>query len=390
MEVDAAQGGKRDPFLEKCARFTEITGTNNALAMLYLQDRGWDLERSISDYFNDQGRNKKRPREILIDLTGTDEKLPLTESALTADSHPPSPSPPADYEQRVFNVLSWNIEGLNRFNLINRTNAVISCIRSDWPHIVCLQEVVPETLELFKSSLKESYHTFGATDDPFADCAHYFVAILVRRHNAIELDSRSFTVYPFPGSQMARHLLSVDIILHPSRLHSKPGNSQPTQSDQNGKNLRVRIYTSHLESCYEGMTERKSQLQCAWKKMKEIKNSSSSSYLNSTSPNAAIFCGDLNLRDNEVTQLGGVPTGIVDVWEATGSRTELHATWNPRLNLNAAGLSKSRRAFRYDRMYLSGECLKPVDFGFRGLEKVRNTSCHPSDHWGILGRFAVT
>lgn len=47
---------------ERCRKFAEVTDTNEALAQFYLQDRNWNLERSIQEYYEDLAeRNRGEP-----------------------------------------------------------------------------------------------------------------------------------------------------------------------------------------------------------------------------------------------------------------------------------------------------------------------------------------
>ena len=39
-----------------------------------------------------------------------------------------------------------------------------------------------------------------------------------------------------------------------------------------------------------------------------------------------IYAGDLNLRDEEVRRIGGLPVRVMDVWEELGSRHEVKFT----------------------------------------------------------------
>ncbi|VDQ12900.1 unnamed protein product [Trichobilharzia regenti] len=179
---------------------------------------------------------------------------------------------------------------------------------------------------------------------------------------------------------MDRHLFSID--LHLSNF-----------SDQFNSELYLRIFTSHLESCAEYSTERVDQLKLVWDAMSSyVKSDETES--NSKVTRASVFCGDLNLRDAEVTMLGGLPEGIVDVWEKCGRLPELRTTWDPMRNSNARsqfkGIPRPHLTFRYDRMYVMGSILEPVDFGFRGIEKVKRSAYFASDHWGILSRFLLS
>lgn len=38
----------------RCQQFAEITGTDSALAMFYLQDREWNLDRAVNAFFEEQ------------------------------------------------------------------------------------------------------------------------------------------------------------------------------------------------------------------------------------------------------------------------------------------------------------------------------------------------
>lgn len=373
LDVDSHMG-----YLDRCNRFTEITGTNNALAMMYLQDRQWNLEKAVSDYYSQNTGHRKTESKstLFIDLTEPADLFPENTQSL-------------EYETpKVLTILSWNIDGLDSTNFRDRTLAVISCIRTEQPHVVCLQEVVPASLQLFHSLLENEYHIFSASDDQFTECIHYFVAILIKKHASLLVDMNSFSVTPFPSSTMGRQLVSVDLMLDISRWDDEEsacsGSIPPT---------RLRFHTAHLESCPTGASERKNQLRTIWSKMNTL--ASASSAAGSRRPESIVFCGDLNLRDSEIAELGGVPTGIQDVWEATGSRPELRWTWDPIRNSNAGRHIHSitrklkPKPCRFDRMYWSGARLRAVDFGLRGLGKLPRGISFPSDHWAILGRFVI-
>ncbi|KAA0199878.1 Traf and tnf receptor associated protein [Fasciolopsis buskii] len=372
--TSSSSDSKRDrDYLSLCSKFAEITSTNNALAMAFLQDRDWDLEKSLSDYFAEQGTEQRLASINIVDLTeNSNEGAPMATGLNTV-------------ECVVFNVLSWNIDGLDSSNLVSRTNQVASILKSEPFHVACFQEVTMATLTMLRTQLEREYLIFSPTDLPFSDCIHYFVAIMIRRHPAIEVERDSFYVHSFPNSSMGRHLVSVGLNIQTAEW---------TGQETLPPTIFVRIFTSHLESCRDSAAERKNQISYCWSRMKHFGTPSQNA--SNEQHRASIFCGDLNLRDNEVKELGGVPSGITDVWLATGSRPELHGTWDPRRNTNASRLvgggpkrCGSSSVFRYDRMYVHGTCLRPVDFGLRGLEKVPGAACFPSDHWGILGRFQL-
>ena len=115
-----------------------------------------------------------------------------------------------------------------------------------------------------------------------------------------------------------------------------------------------------------------------------------------------ILGGDLNMRDKEVTSVGGLPVGARDVWEQLGSRPEvinrftsnvtksnvlqLKWTWDLTRNTNLEWAGKWKPRCRFDRVYVrpsgSGN-MRADQFGLLGLEKVEGTQSFPSDHWGV-------
>ena len=51
-EEDDANLPSREECETRCQTFAEVTGTDSALAMFYLQDRDWDLQVSLYYNFN--------------------------------------------------------------------------------------------------------------------------------------------------------------------------------------------------------------------------------------------------------------------------------------------------------------------------------------------------
>merc|ERR1712198_709827 len=104
-----------------------------------------------------------------------------------------------------------------------------------------------------------------------------------------------------------------------------------------------------------------------------------------------VFGGDLNLRDKEVDELGGIPEGILDVWEVTGKRPEAKYTWDLTRNDNLLWEGKFKPRCRFDRIFMRHskpkQQLKPVYFELVGLERLKNCRRFVSDHWGLLAHF---
>ena len=72
---------------------------------------------------------------------------------------------------------------------------------------------------------------------------------------------------------------------------------------------------THLESTAEHADERMRQLEKCFDIMTKRPED-----------RTVILGGDLNMRDKEVTSVGGLPAGAMDVWEQLGSRQEVRRT----------------------------------------------------------------
>ncbi|KAL5106237.1 Tyrosyl-DNA phosphodiesterase 2 [Taenia crassiceps] len=390
MEVDSPDDlPSEEECLRLCESFSRHTNTDNALAMMILQQVSWDLEAAVQRFHeltgDSVGRSSSKPQSWpsapIIDLTSdSDESVVIREEEDMEEEL-------ADKQHaHLFRLLSWNIDGLSVPSRNFRTSAVVALIRNEKFHVVCLQEVVRESLVYIKEQLSSLYEVFHPQDTQKRD---YFPIICVLKHTGLVILPNTFKVIRFSGSVMQRILLSLDLVLDvPRLLRTNPRAKQWKQTP-----LRVRLWTSHLESCNQFVEERKNQLKRTWEAMQDAIRPGSSS---TDAPLCGIFCGDLNIRDKEIRELGGLPEGMVDVWQVCGARREAKATWDPRRNPNlqldhpqsSGPLSRPpAEGMRFDRMHVLGHGLHPVDFELRGLERVPGHSHFPSDHWAILGHF---
>ncbi len=108
---------------------------------------------------------------------------------------------------------------------------------------------------------------------------------------------------------------------------------------------------------------------------------------------AVILGGDLNIRDYEIASIGGLPTGVEDAWEKTGSDYSKKFTWDVSENDNLDWEYSHKPKLRFDRvLYKSGEKEKMEAKNFELIGKRRMECCERfvSDHWGILCEFSVT
>ncbi|KAM7536537.1 hypothetical protein Aperf_G00000085421 [Anoplocephala perfoliata] len=405
----------------RCETFASITNTDNALAMMYLQETAWNLEvgaLALSDYFGSTESTSQRPSEgqsqpgrgsrgrgsrqksilefvstqPVIDLTVSDKEDEEMVSVDGDTSHGGDFATTDLQHAHLFRLLSWNIDGLSSSSVGFRTPEVINLIHSEKFHVVCLQEVIPNTLTLIIEQLGTLYNVFRPPD---YQTRGYFPVICVLKHPGLSYVANTFKMTKFSGSVMDRIMLSLDVVLDAPLLLS----TNPRAGQWVGQPIRIRILTSHLESCFSFAQERKSQLSYIWNAMQTAVQQFTSD-LAADTPFCAILCGDLNVRDKEVSELGGLPAGMVDIWEVCGARREAKNTWDPRRNPNihldnpGPGSRKPNSGFRFDRMMLLssnrtriGAGIRPVDFELRGLERVPGRSHFPSDHWAILGHF---
>ncbi|KAK3576020.1 hypothetical protein CHS0354_014861 [Potamilus streckersoni] len=324
----------------RCQKFAEITGTDTALAMFFLQDRDWDLDRSLNSYFQERDGHSFSAKDVK-----------LKPENVGADRIKKSYNSATDPEPFRIRVMSWNIDGLDPKNKRSRVEGVCDKINKEKPHVVLLQEVVMETQKILEEKCPLYDLVPGGEKE-------YYTAILLQRNFATVEDA---IVMPFYSSMMLRNLLTVKCTV---------------------KGIKFDILTSHLESTREHGKERKNQLKIAFESVKRA-----------DADRTVIFGGDLNLRDNELSEIGGMPENVYDVWEVTGKRPEAKFTWDMARNDNMEYSSKFKPKCRFDRLYIRYSkpkaLVQPVYFELVGLERLQSCQRFPSDHWGLLGHFNV-
>lgn len=251
-------------------------------------------------------------------------------------------------------LLSWNIDGLDRRNLQERTNAVCDFIMDRKPHVVYLQEVVPPTRVTIVGRLNDAYDCFSVVNPP----AHYYPAILVRKSSMEVHSGLEYNV--FPTTIMGRHLLKLVVKFCGLEIH---------------------LMTSHLESMKDNAAERKKQLREAFGIMAELQK---------TKKAISVFGGDLNVEGNEVNSVG-LPENTVDLWQACGSDKEHQFTWDVSENDNLDWPYPNKPRLRFDRLYLcpSDGALRPKSFSLVGKERLASCGRFPSDHWGLWTELEV-
>ncbi|OXB66145.1 hypothetical protein ASZ78_004004 [Callipepla squamata] len=309
-----------------CSEFVAVAGGDEAVASGFLEGSGWRLEGSSEASAALRG----------IDLT-SDE---------TASNSSGAGSKQQD-DDSSFSLITWNIDGLDMGNLQERARGVCSYLALYSPDVVFLQEVIPPYLCILQR------RAGGYTIIP-GNVDGYFTAMLLKKQRVKVLKQE---IIRFPTTSMMRNLLVVHVNISGNELC---------------------LMTSHLESTKDHSKERVKQLQIVLNKMQEESESTT-----------VIFGGDTNLRDSEVTKLGGLPKNITDIWEFLGKPQHCRYTWDMSSNTNLRIESKCK--LRFDRLYFrpaEGGHVIPRSMDLIGLEKL-DCGRFPSDHWGLLCHFDI-
>lgn len=325
-------------------QFTQVTQTDEALAQFYLQDRNWDVEASITAFLernNGEKEKEERPRKRV--------KLNVSDSLKNFIKEQIDPIKKELPDKITF--ISWNIDGLDDKNIVQRTLEVVKTIQKRKVDIVFLQEIVPQTYDILKSKLSSEYLLTEKKTT-------YFTVVLLKRST---LNLESVAIKPFENSSMCRDLTIVNATL------------------QNG--IKFVLINTHLESTKDFAEPRMKQLEEAFKIAKDENENST-----------VILAGDMNARDTEVKKVG-IPDGIEDLWISLGERKECQYTWDTLRNNNLHINGKFKPRCRFDRVYFRPSTMKKITaehFGLCGIEKVQGTQCFPSDHWGIYCVFNIS
>lgn len=345
--VDESNIPSRDECEKRCQKFAEITGTDSAMAMFFLQDRDWDLDRAVNAYFEETFGSEHSAKKVKIQTLSFDSSN--VKCDIGATSTITQKSIENDPEPNRIRLMSWNIDGLCEKAKQKRTQAVCDIINKESPHVVFLQEVIPETLDILTKRCP-TYHVIEAANE------EYFTAVMLK---VGVVQVKASKVIPFTNSLMLRTLQKIECTV---------------------KGVKFLLMTSHLESTKEHSKERKNQLKIALQHL-----------VNASHDETVLFGGDLNLRDQEIKDIQGLPDEVFDLWQVTGSRKEAEFTWDMSRNSNLEWKGKFKPRCRFDRIYIRHcrpkSVVVPKYFELVGLEKVPSCGLFPSDHWGILSHF---
>ncbi|XP_051526830.1 tyrosyl-DNA phosphodiesterase 2-like isoform X2 [Myxocyprinus asiaticus] len=359
-----------------CEQFACVSGSDSAVAQYYLAENDWDMERALNSFFeahmdsvfdvedteetkNVSGNKRKEVIPETADASGSKKKIktdmanridlveePTCSSNNSKENQTDSGASHSEAEDSKLSIISWNVDGLDTLNLVERARSLCSYLALYTPDVVFLQELIPVYVQYLKKHADNYQFVEGSSDG-------YFTGIMLKKSRVKLLESE---IICYPTTQMMRNLLVAQVTFLSQKLC---------------------LMTSHLESCKNQSEERMKQLRFVFQKIREAPDDVT-----------VIFGGDTNLRDSEVVKVGGLPPGVNDVWEQLGKQEHCRYTWDTKVNSNKAVPYISR--CRFDRIYLksakTGLKVTPDHMVLIGMEKV-DCGRYTSDHWGIYCTF---
>ncbi|KAI0983236.1 hypothetical protein GJ496_010176 [Pomphorhynchus laevis] len=301
--------------------------------MIFLQSNEWNLEVALSKYFHATSNNDDQIVVAHIDDNQTDPVCYVRRNV--------------GLPMQKFKVLSWNVDCLDKKSLTTRFAHVLHVISSEHADIVFLQEV---TTDCYQTLRREFEHEYSVHAEPNN---MYFCVTLWKIDHFIKLQK---TCEHFPTSCMGRNMLITELRIP-------------------DHNIRLYLINTHLESTIDHKVERMNQTRTFLDRIANIDG-------------VVIAGGDLNMRDSELAQIGGLPDNVHDLWEITGKRPECTFTWDSKRNSN---ITASGGRCRFDRLLFknTGDILNPVRFELTGIERPRSCTMFPSDHWAVQCIFEI-
>lgn len=249
-------------------------------------------------------------------------------------------------------VISYNVDGLNERQVLERAIFSAHFIAEENPDVICLQEVVFATKQIFI----KYFTSLGYVHSSGESSTHYFTLTFVRNTFTVrEMFARDFTGEGL--SSMGRNMNILVIALNA---------------------INFLIINTHLESCKENSFTRKSQFKAILQKLIDFDG-------------PALLCGDLNIRDDEVKFVQkalGISLGkdIIDAWIVNGRNKEDETTWTLYNDPNIMS-----KIYRFDRMlYNNKNSLQSKSFRLIGKALLPPPISSPaSDHFGMSSLFEI-
>ncbi|KAG8224088.1 hypothetical protein J437_LFUL001782 [Ladona fulva] len=323
---------------EKCQalveKFAEITETDEACAQFYLQDRQWNLERSVSDYF-EAANTSRASTSSHFEISNAGQELL---NALGPGYELTTEPPPRFY------FVSWNIDGLQHKNLKIRTKA----------------ELIPETIDYIEEKLPEYHVISGRMGEE-----DYFSGVLLLRFT---VQYESHKIIPHETSHMKRNLLCVKACIGDTKFE---------------------LVNSHLESTKDYKVERIKQLQTAFKYIKSHSLDRTAIFAGDLNlrDKEVDLAGGVPSGVDDLWEVCGSRPEARYTWD-----TKRNSNAQQLIAGTGAGYKGFWPRMRFDRGYIRYSPKRnvvPRHFGLLGIQKVAGIQSFPSDHWGIRTWFDI-
>jgi tyrosyl-DNA phosphodiesterase 2 len=250
----------------------------------------------------------------------------------------PAAAPPA-----AITVVTWNV-WFAPYSFEARFRALLEGIRAQRPDVVCLQEIVADSLEMLLAEpwVRAGYRVSDASGATFDS---YGVVILSR------LPVRALAVHELP-SHMGRRLVVAEL-------------------DVGGGGLVVG--SVHLESLKHNREVRAEQLQEIFLR------------LGAAGPHA-VLTGDFNFCSSWAAENANLDPAFVDLWPALRGRAPGY-TEDTGVNAMLWNVSMKEKKVRFDRVLLRslGGAWRPRSIELLGAAPIAASSpdVFPSDHFGL-------
>lgn len=241
-------------------------------------------------------------------------------------------------------LLTWNT-WFAPYSFDARFKALLALIRARRPDVVCLQEIVAESLAMLLATpwIRAEYRVSDARGTTFES---YGVVLLSR------LPVLALAIHELP-SNMHRRLLVAEIAVGPRRLV---------------------VATVHLESCEPSRKTRARQLAEIFPRLRAM------------GPDC-VLAGDFNLCSSWTEENENLDPGFVDLWPALRGRAPGY-TEDTGVNTMLLNVNDSEKTVRFDRILLrSAEgAWKAGSVELVGTAPIAPTApdVFPSDHFGLV------
>uniref|UniRef100_A0A915DQS5 5'-tyrosyl-DNA phosphodiesterase n=1 Tax=Ditylenchus dipsaci TaxID=166011 RepID=A0A915DQS5_9BILA len=276
---------------ENIRHFAEITNTDETFAHAMLQDDNFDLQAALAKFFSGQ---------LADDLSGDILEVASSTSTVKIQTQQITQVPPKKSSVVTMNSLP---------------NCCAISHLKDKPGSDFLQEVTNDVIQLLAQQMEPMYNIFVSNPSSPSYCITLISKnIKVERHEILEFDT-----------SVGRSAILIEA---------------------QWQKLKLKLINYHFDSIKENSSQRSKQFAHCINKLDAISGADPSKTL-------AIFGGDLNLRDEEVSSL---PKSIKDRW------------------------------IEADCIYYSGP-YADMDFSLQGTQRIKQIYCFPSDHFGISCRF---